>query len=44
MGDENERAADDAVDSSQLFLHGLAQLQIERGQGLVEQKHLRVHH
>jgi hypothetical protein len=44
VGDEDEGAADDAMDAAQLFLHGLAQFQIERRQRLVKQKHLRIHH
>ena len=43
VGHEHERAADLLVDAAQLLLHGLAQLEVEGGERLVEQQHARAH-
>ena len=41
MGDEDEGDADLALDALELELHRLAQLEVERGQRLVEQQRTR---
>ncbi len=42
VGDEHEGDADLALDAFELHLHGLAQLEVERRQRLVEQQRTRV--
>jgi hypothetical protein len=42
VGDEDEGDAGLGLNRFQLFAHGLAQLQIERGKGFVEQQYFRV--
>ena len=41
MRDEDERAAERAMDAAQFRLHRLPQFEIERAERLVEQQHLR---
>ena len=41
VGDEDERDADLALDALELDLHRLAQLEVERGERLVEQQRAR---
>ena len=43
MRDEHRRRAELAQQAAQLDLHGLAQLAVERGEGLVEQQQLGPH-
>ncbi len=42
VGDIDEGDADALLDGAQLAAHMLAQLEVERGERLVEQKHLRL--
>ena len=43
MRDEYEGAADLSMDAAEFLLHGLTELQVERGQRFIEQQHARPH-
>jgi hypothetical protein len=42
--DEHEGAAERAMQPAKLLLHGAAELQVESGERLIEEEHLRPHH